>query len=169
MGSLESGTPPGSTKSSPRHFPMKLSLPVRAPVRALGVALFDNGLRVREEYDELVLDQSDYALRIHVIERAGGSMVQCQVAVSELVLAPGSLGLFSEMALEGYPVVGVGACGGKISCEFSWFHPEGADWRISAERCVGLVDRVVGARVPLPRVRSHRAGAGQVGRLRAAA
>jgi hypothetical protein len=51
------------------------------------------------------------------------------------------------MAMEGYPVVAVGACQGKISCEFTWFHPEGVDWRISAERCQGLIDRVVGARV----------------------
>jgi hypothetical protein len=53
------------------------------------------------------------------------------------------------MAMEGYPVVGVGACGGKVCCEFTWFHPEGVDWRISAERCQGLVDRVVGARASI--------------------
>jgi hypothetical protein len=51
------------------------------------------------------------------------------------------------MAREGYPVVGVGACGGRVSCEFTWFHPAGVDWRISADRCQGLIDRVVGSRV----------------------
>ena len=148
---------------------MKLSLPVRSSVRALGAALFDTGLRAREEYGELILCQRDFTLRVHTTERMGGSQVNCQISVTELGFAPGSLGLFGEMATEGYPVVAVGACAGKISCEFDWYHPEGVDWRISAERCLGLVDRVVGARMPLSVGRPSR-GAGRLGsRYRAAA
>lgn len=124
---------------------MKLLPPTRTPVRALGAALFDIGLRVREEYDELVLIKRFFVLRIHATGESGGSSIHCQVSVAELGFVPGSLGLFGEMAMEGYPVVAVGACGGRISCEFNWFHPDGVDWRISADRCQGLVDRVVGA------------------------
>jgi hypothetical protein len=137
----------------------KISAPIasrtqRSPVRALGAALFDAGLRVRDEYDELVLDSRDYGLRIQILGKPGGWLIRCQISVAELGFVPGSLGLFSEMATEGYPVVGVGACRSRISCEFEWFHPEGVDWRISADRCQGLVDRVLGARasdsVPRP-------------------
>lgn len=128
---------------------MKLLPPLRSPVRAFGAALFDSGLRVREEYGELTLNQRGYGLRIHATDGKGGWMIHCQISVDELGVAPGSLGLFSEMAMEGYPVVGVGACQGRVSCDFSWFHPEEVDWRISADRCLGLVDRVVGARAPV--------------------
>jgi len=126
---------------------MKTVLPIRSSVHAVGAALFDTGLRVREEYDELVLNQPGFGLRVNAIEKTGGCMLHCFISVTEQGFAPGSLGLFHEMASEGYPVVGVGACSGRISCEFTWFHPEGTDWRISAERCQALVDRVVGARV----------------------
>jgi hypothetical protein len=123
---------------------MELLPPARTPVRALGSALFDIGLHVREEYDELVLIQRFFVLRIHATGELGGSSIHCQVSVAELGLVPGSLGLFGEMATEGFPVVAVGACGGRISCEFNWFHPGSVDWRITADRCQGLVDRVVG-------------------------
>lgn len=126
--------------------PAKPELPIRSPVCALGAALFDAGLRVRQEYDELTLSQRDFGLRVHATERSGGWMVHCHILVDEAGFVPGSLGLFNEMAIEGYPVVGVGASRGRISCEFNWFHPENVEWRISAERCQGLVDRVVGAR-----------------------
>ena len=135
---------------------MKL-LPSRPTVRALGVALFDIGLRVREEYGELVLNQSDFSVRIHMSERKGGLAVNFQVSVVERGFVPGAIGLFGEMASEGYPVVGVGACRGRISCEFAWFHPDGVEPRISAERCRGLVDRVVGARVGIESVRLRAA------------
>jgi hypothetical protein len=127
---------------------MKPSLPVRSPIRALGAALFDIGLRVRDEYGELILNQRDFGLRVHATDWTGGLMVHCHISVTELGFVPGALGLFNEMALEGYPVVAVGASRGRVSCEFNWFHPEGVDWRISADRCQGLIDRVVGARAP---------------------
>lgn len=130
------------------NTPMKPSLPVRSPIRALGAALFDIGLRVRDEYGELVLNQRDYGLRMHATERPGGLTLHCHISVIESGFVPGALGLFNEMALEGYPVVAVGASRGRVSCEFNWFHPEGVEWRISADRCQGLVDRVVGARAP---------------------
>lgn len=120
--------------------------PLRSPVRALGAALFDTGLRVRDEYDELVLDQRDYSLRVQTAAKASGWTIRCHISVAELGFVPGSLGLFSEMAMEGYPVVGIGASRGRISCDFEWFHPVGVEWRISAERCQGLVHRVLGAR-----------------------
>ena len=148
---------------------MKTNLPVRSPVRSLGVALFGTGLRVREEYNELTLNQPDFSLRIHMTEKAGGSTVHCCIMVAERGFESGSLRLFSEMAIEGYPVVGVGACAGRISCEFSWFHPDGVDWRISAERCQGLVDRVIGSRLPIGEALSSRAGSQRNRRLRVAA
>ncbi len=136
---------------------MKPTRPVRISLIPLGIALRDAALRVREEYGELVLDERGFGLRIRLRERAGGSELNCQVSVTELGFAPGSLGLFGEMASEGYPVVGVGACRGRISCEFAWFHPDGVEPRISAERCRGLVDRVVGARVGIESVRLRAA------------
>jgi hypothetical protein len=143
--------------------------PVRSPVRALGAALFDIGLRVRDEYGELILQQRDFSLRVHATERTGGVQVHCQVSVAELGFVPGSLGLFGEMAQEGYPVVAVGACQGRVSCEFDWFHPAGVDWRISADRCQGLVDRVVGARVSASEPRPVRTGARRAAAFRRAA
>lgn len=148
--------------------PTKVSAPVRSPVRAFGAALFDTGLRVREEYGELILSQHDFGLRIHATEKAGGWMLHCQISVAELGFVPGSLGLFSEMAMEGYPVVGVGACAGRVSCDFTWYHPQGVDWRISAERCQGLVDRVVGARVCVVERKLGRIYSRRAARLRAA-
>ena len=136
---------------------MKPTRPVRISLIPLDIALRDAALRVREEYGELVLDERGFGLRIRLRERAGGSELNCQVSVTELGFAPGSLGLFGEMASEGYPVVGVGACRGRISCEFAWFHPDGVEPRISAERCRGLVDRVVGARVGIESVRLRAA------------
>ena len=126
-------------------------LPTRFSLRALGAALFDSGLRVRDDYGELVLNQNDFGIRIHGVEMAGGCTLHCFISVAERGFMPGSLGLFEEMASEGYPVVAVGASCGRISCEFNWFHPEGADWRISAQRCEALVDRVLGARVSVLR------------------
>jgi hypothetical protein len=148
---------------------MKLLLPIHSSIRALGASLFDSGLRVREDYGELVLNQSGFGLRIHSVELSAGSMLHCIISVAEQGFIPGSLGLFEEMAAEGYPVVAVGACGGRISCEFNWFHPEGADWRISAQRCQALVDRVLGARVPPAEPKAIRAGGRRAARLRAVA
>src|ERR1017187_10780358 len=59
-----------------KSSPMKLLLPARSPVRAFGAALFDTGLRVREEYDELILNQRDFELRIHATERSDGCAVR---------------------------------------------------------------------------------------------
>ena len=126
--------------------PLKTLRPLRSAVRSLGAALFDTGLRVRDEYDELVLDHRDYSLRVQATAKTSGWTIRCHISVSELGFVPGSLGLFSEMAMEGYPVVGIGASRGRIACDFEWFHPEGVEWRISAERCQGLVARVLGAR-----------------------
>ena len=148
MYALDNGIPPGSPIHTMENKtpPLKTIRPLRSPVRSLGASLFDTGLRVRDEYDELVLDQRDYSLRVQTSTKTSGWTIRCHISVSELGFVPGSLGLFSEMAMEGYPVVGIGASRGRISCDFEWFHPEGVEWRISAERCQGLVDRVLGAR-----------------------
>lgn len=143
--------------------------PLCSPLRSLGAALFDTGLRVRDEYDELVLDQRDYSLRVQTLAKTSGWTIRCHISVSELGFVPGSLGLFSEMAMEGYPVVGIGASRGRISCDFEWFHPEGVEWRISADRCQGLVDRVLGARSTGPIRKPVRRVSGQGTDLRSAA
>jgi hypothetical protein len=114
-------------------------------VRSFGAALFDHGLRVREEYNELILNQRDFELRVHVSELADSNSLRCSISVPSQRIAAGTLVLFNEIALEGYPVVAFGAGQRQVTFEFAWFHPTGADWRISAERCQGLVDRVVGA------------------------
>jgi len=145
---LDHGMPPRfqtSIMENKTSYP-KLLKQLSSPVRALGAALFDIGLRVRDDYDDLVLDQRDYTLRITTSAKAGGSSIRCHISVPDLGFAPGSLGLFAEMAMDGYPVVGIGASRGRISCDFEWFHPDGVECRISAERCQGLVDRVLGAR-----------------------
>ena len=121
-----------------------------SPVRALGAALFDTGLRVREEYDELILNRPGFELRVLAAERAGGCGVRCFISVAEHRLAAGYGETFNAMALEGYPVVAFGAGRGQATFEFSWFHPDGADWRISGQHCQVLVDRVVGSLITLP-------------------
>ena len=129
---------------------MKPSQPVRSPVRALGAALFDTGLRVREECDELILNRSEFELRVSAVERSSGYMVRCVISIAEYRLMAGYGEIFNAMALEGYPVVAFGAGHGQVSFEFSWFHPEGADWRISGQHCQGLIDRVLGELAPIP-------------------
>ena len=125
-----------------------------SPMRALGAALFDHGLRVRADYDELLLAHRDFELRLHATEKADGCTLHCFVSIPEPRLAAGSLVLFNEIALEGYPAVAFGAGRGKVTFEFAWFHPVGADWRISADRCQGLIDRVVSA-LSFPDVRKN--------------
>ena len=114
-------------------------------VHSLGAALFDQGLRVRDEYDELILNQRNFELRVHVGDQTDGNNLRCSVSVPAQRIAAGTLVLFNEIALEGYPIVAFGAGQRQVTFEFAWFHPTGADWRISAERCQGLVDRIVGA------------------------
>jgi hypothetical protein len=46
--------------------------------------------------------------------------------------------------------VAFGAGRSLVSFEFSWFHPERADWRISAQHCQGLIARVLGELAPIP-------------------
>ena len=128
---------------------MKILHSVCSPACAFGSALSDLGLRVREEFDELSLVGRDFELRLHVSEQTGGSAIRCFVSITEGSLAGGAVVLFNEIALEGYPLVAIGSGRGKETFEFTWFQPEGADWRISAERCQGLIDRVTGGMAPV--------------------
>jgi hypothetical protein len=137
-----------TTRSNPVQF--------RTPVAALRAALFGCGLPVREEYDDLVLERPEIGLRVHLVESDRGWAFNLSVSVAEGTISSGAISLFSEMASEGCPVVGVGACGRRLVCEFNWFHPLGVEWRISAERCQALVDRVFGARIASGLMRQPR-------------
>lgn len=131
--------------------------PIFSRARSLRAALSDYGLPVRDESAELVARQRDWELRVLLPGATGGNTVRCFVSVPESRLPSGALELFNMLALEGYPAVALGAGRGEVSFEFSWFHPAGADWRISAQRCQGLLERVVSSLPPARRRRTRAA------------
>lgn len=127
-----------------------ISLTLRTPLVAFRSALALNGLRTREEYDELVHTSPDCDVRVTLAARPQGQRVRCGISLAEERLLVSGLELFNEISLEGHPVIAFGAGRGQVTFEFEWFHPTGADWRISGQRLDGLMQRLSGALGPRP-------------------
>ena len=134
-----------------------ISLTLRTPLVEFRSALALNGLRTREEYDELVHTSPDCDIRLTLAPKPHGQRVRCGISMAEERLLVSGLELFNEVALEGHPVIAFGAGRGQVTFEFEWFHPTGADWRISGQRLDSLVQRLSGALGPRPSpVRARR-------------
>lgn len=125
-----------------------LLVPSLAPLRT---ALAYHGLPAREGFDELIHASRDCEVRLGLTYQRNGQVVRCSVSVEEARPLTSGLEIFNEMSLEGYPVVGFGAGRGRVTFDFSWVHPDGADWRISGQRVEGLMHRVVGTLCERPR------------------
>ena len=123
---------------------------LRTPLVELRSALALAGLRTVEDYDELVHTGRDCEARLQLVTRGQGQQVRCQITLGEERMLVSGLELFNEIALEGHPIVAFGAGRGQAAFEFQWFHPKGADWRISCERLECLMQRLTCALGPQP-------------------
>lgn len=125
------------------HTQMKTNLlNLRTPTVELCSALAQNGLRSREDYDELIHDSDLGHARLSLRRHEPGQLVRCFLSVEEERLLARGLELFHELAGEGHPVVAYGIGRGQTTFEFEWLHPDGTDWRISAERVQLLMQRL---------------------------
>jgi hypothetical protein len=126
------------------------TLTLRTPLIEFRSALALLGLRTREDFEELIHAESDCEFRLSLRPGRHGQQVRCFLSVSEERLLPSGIELFHELAVEGHPVISYGAGQGSVSFGFEWFHPSGADWRISAQRIELLMQRVVVGLGPRP-------------------
>lgn len=137
------------------------TITLRTPLIECRSALALLGLRTREDYDELVHGDPDCEFRLSLRAARHGQQVRCLISVGEDRLLASGIELFHELSLEGHPVVSYGAGRGSVSFGFEWFHPTGADWRISAQRIELLMQRVAVALGPKPAPVRRRAAAGR--------
>ena len=137
------------------------TLTLRTPLIECRSALSLLGLRTREDYDELIHGDSDCEFRLALAAKPRGQQVKCFISVAETRLLGSGIELFHELAVEGHPVVAYGAGRGSVSFGFEWFHPAGADWRISAQRIELLMQRVAVALGPKPAPVRRRLPAGR--------
>lgn len=137
------------------------TLTLRTPLIECRSALALLGLRTREDYDELVHPGDDCEFRLSLGARAHGQQVKCFISVAEDRLLASGIELFHEMAVEGHPVVSYGAGHGSVSFGFEWYHPSGADWKISAQRIELLMQRLSVALGPKPAPIRRRVAAGR--------
>lgn len=138
-----------------------ITLTLRTPLVEFRSALALLGLRTREDYDELVHADSDCEFRLSLRGQRHGQQIRCFINVAEERLLASGIELFHELAVEGHPVVSYGAGQGSVSFGFEWYHPTGADWRISAQRIELLMQRVAVALGPKPAPIRRRAAAGR--------
>lgn len=115
---------------------------LRTPLIECRSALALLGLRTSEDYEELVHTGSDCEFRLALGAKPHGQQVKCFISVAEERLLASGIELFHELAVEGHPVVSYGAGQGSVSFGFEWYHPAGADWRISAQRIELLMQRL---------------------------
>jgi hypothetical protein len=116
---------------------------LRTPLVECRSALSLLGLRTREDYEELVHGTvADGEFRLSLRPARHGQQIRCFISVTEERLLASGIELFHELAVEGHPIVSYGAGQGSVSFGFEWFHPTGADWRISAQRIELLMQRV---------------------------
>jgi hypothetical protein len=138
---------------------------LRSPLIECRSALALSGLRTREDYEELVHgDAAGGEFRLSLRSARHGQNVRCFISVAEERLLASGVELFHELSVEGHPVVSYGAGRGSVSFGFEWFHPTGADWRISAQRVELLMQRVsvaLGPKLEPVRARVRRLPAGR--------
>lgn len=137
------------------------TISLRTPLVECRSALALLGLRTREDYDELVHGDPDCEFRLSLAPRPHGQQVKCFISAGEERLLASGIELFHELAVEGHPVVSYGAGRGSVSFGFEWFHPTGADWRISAQRIELLLQRVAAGLGPKPAPVRRRLSAGR--------
>lgn len=134
---------------------------LRTPLIECRSALALLGLRTREDFEELVHTDGDCEFRLALRSARHGQQIRCFISVAEARLLASGIELFHELAVEGHPIVSYGAGQGSVSFGFEWFHPAGADWRISAQRVELLMQRVSGALGPKPAPARRRVAAGR--------
>lgn len=134
---------------------------LRTPLIELRSALALLGLRTREDYEELVRHDGDCEFRLSLSGRPHGQQIKCFISVDESRLLASGIELFHEIAVEGHPIVSYGAGRGSVSFGFEWYHPTGAEWRISAQRVELLMQRVAVALGPKPAPVRRRVAAGK--------
>lgn len=134
---------------------------LRTPLIECRSALSLLGLRTREDYDELVHADTECEFRLSLRSARHGQQIRCFISVSEERLLASGIELFHELSVEGHPIVSYGAGQGSVSFGFEWFHPTGADWRISAQRIELLMQRVAMALGPKPAPIRRRVAAGR--------
>lgn len=127
-----------------------LILSLRSPLIECRSALAITGLRTFTDYDELVHVGGDCEFRLSLGGKPHGQQVKCFISVSETRLLTSGIELFHEMAVEGHPAVSYGAGSGSVTFGFEWYHPSGADWKISAQRIELLMQRLTVALGPKP-------------------
>ena len=137
------------------------TLTLRTPLIECRSALALLGFRTREDYDELVHTSDDGEVRLSLRGQRHGQQVRCLVSVPEERLLKSGIELFHEIAVEGHPIVSFGAGRGSVSFGFEWFHPAGADWRISAQRVELILQRVTAELGPKPAPVRRRLPAGK--------
>lgn len=134
---------------------------LRTPLIECRSALSLLGLRTQEDFDELVHAGGDCEFRLALTGKPHGQQVKCLLSVAESRLLASGIELFHELAVEGHPVVSYGAGHGSVSFGFEWFHPAGADWKISAQRIELLMQRLAVALGPKPAPVRRRLPAGR--------
>lgn len=137
------------------------TISLRSPLIECRSALSLLGLRTQEDFDELIHVGQDGEFRLSLSGRPHGQQVKCFISLAEERLLTSGIELFHELAVEGHPVVSYGAGHGSVSFGFEWYHPTGADWRISAQRIELLMQRLVVALGPKPAPVRRRLPAGR--------
>lgn len=137
------------------------TLTLRTPLIACRSALALVGLRTREDFEELVHTGEDCEFRLSLGPKPHGQQVKCFISLAEERLLASGIELFHEMAVEGHPIVSYGAGHGSVSFGFEWYHPSGADWKISAQRIELLMQRLCVALGPKPAPVRRRLAAGR--------
>ncbi|MBX3738317.1 MAG: hypothetical protein KF715_16600 [Candidatus Didemnitutus sp.] len=137
------------------------TISLRTPLIECRSALSLLGFRTQEDFDELIHVGQDGEFRLSLGGRPHGQQVKCFISLAEERLLTSGIELFHEMAVEGHPVVSYGAGHGSVSFGFEWYHPAGADWKISAQRIELLMQRLVVALGPKPAPVRRRLPAGR--------
>ncbi|MBI5423640.1 MAG: hypothetical protein HZA32_06095 [Opitutae bacterium] len=137
------------------------TISLRSPLIECRSALSLLGLRTQEDFDELIHVGQDGEFRLSLSGRPHGQQVKCFISLAEERLLTSGIELFHELAVEGHPVVSYGAGHGSVSFGFEWYHPTGADWKISAQRIELLMQRLVVALGPKPAPVRRRLPAGR--------
>lgn len=137
------------------------TISLRSPLIECRSALSLLGLRTQEDFDELIHVGQDGEFRLSLSGRPHGQQVKCFISLAEERLLTSGIELFHELAVEGHPVVSYGAGHGSVSFGFEWYHPTGADWKISAQRIELLMQRLAVNLGPKPAPVRRRLPAGR--------
>lgn len=117
---------------------MNTNLLVRNALAEAGIEVSNDG-----EGKAIVGSRREVGLQSFTIARKpSGYSVHVNLDLPESRLPESGIHMFHELAVEGSPIVAYGAGNGRVTFGFEWYHPDGADWRISATRVALLMDRL---------------------------